>query len=158
MASGDRHAQLERPGLLHRAQGWPTALAAVREERLVLGGSLERPDTIDFTRTAGFTPAYADFKAGLGTGLVVDDDAVRVTVGDKRAKIVWMADVLNLVVGTTEAEWIVSGTTTDDPITPSNVTPRRVSGYGSADVMPITLQGPPAILLHIARGGKTCAS
>ena len=133
----------------------PTAQVAVREERLAFAGSAERPDTIDFTRTAGFTPDYADFKPGLGTGLVVDDDAARVTLGDIRARIVWMTDGLALVVGTTEAEWVVSGATLDDPISPASTKPRRVSGYGSADVMPVVVQGPPSIILHVARGGTT---
>ncbi|ODT88108.1 hypothetical protein [Phenylobacterium sp. SCN 70-31] len=135
--------------------GRPTALVAVREERLALSGSPERPDAIDFTRTAGWTPDFADFKPGLGTGLVVDDDACRTTLGDRRARIVWLIDALVLVAGTTEAEWIVSGATIEDPITPSSVKPRRISEYGSADVMPVLVQGPPPTILHIAKGGTT---
>lgn len=137
------------------ARGRPTALTAVREERLAFAGAPERPDVIDFTRTAGFTPDFADFKPGLGTGLVVDDDACRVQLGDNRARIIWMLDALAFVVGTSEAEWIVSGATLDDPISPASVKPRRVSSFGSADVMPVLVQGPPSVVLHVARGGTT---
>lgn len=135
------------------AEGYPTALVAVREERLALAATLKRPDVIEFTRTAGFTPAFADFKPGLGTGLTVDDDACRVQLGDNRARIVWMVEGIVLAVGTTDAEWIVAGATIDDPISPAAVKPRRVSSYGSADVMPLVVQGPPSLILHVAKGG-----
>lgn len=135
--------------------GWPTALACVREERLVLGATRGAPDILHFSRTAGFTPDFADFKPGLGTGLVVDDDAGKVAVGERRARVVWAVDALGLIVGTTDAEYVVSGATLDDPLSPASVKPRRLSGYGSADVMPVVVQGPPILLIHAAKGGTT---
>lgn len=137
------------------AQGFPTALAAVREERLVLAASLTFPDILHASQTAGFDASGVSFKPGLGTGEVADDDAVRVGVGDKRARIVWMVDGINLIVGTTDAEYIVSGETVEDPLTPAGSKPRRISGHGSSDVMPVVVQGPPILLLHVARGGQT---
>lgn len=137
------------------AKGWPTALAAVREERLALAATLLSPDLIHLSQTAGFDANGATFKPGLGTGEVADDDAVRVGVGDKRARIVWMVDGINLIVGTTDAEYVVSGETVEDPLTPAGSKPRRISGHGSADVMPVVVQGPPVLLLHVARGGQT---
>lgn len=134
-------------------QGWPTALAAIREERLVLAGSKNAPDTVRLSRTAGFTPDVGDFKPGLGTGQVVDDDSVALSVGGKHARIIWAVDTLNLVAGTTEGEWIISGGQIDDPISPASNAPRRISGHGSADVMPVVVQGPPVLLLHVERGG-----
>jgi hypothetical protein len=135
------------------AEGYPTALVAVREERLALAATLKRPDVIEFSRTAGFTPAFADFKPGLGTGLTVDDDACRVQLGDNRARIVWMIEGIVFAVGTTDAEWVVAGATIDDPISPASVKARRVSSHGSADVMPLVVQGPPSLILHVAKGG-----
>lgn len=137
------------------ARGRPTALVAVREERLVFAGSPERPDVVDLSRTAGWTADYADFKPGLGTGLVVDDDACRTTLGDEGARIVWLVDAVVLVAGTTEGEWIIGGATIEDPITPSTIKPVQVSSYGSADVMPVKVQGPPPTILYMALGGTT---
>lgn len=136
-------------------KGWPTALVAVREERLAMAASAYAPDTIHLSQTAGFDASGATFKPGLGTGEVADDDAVRVGVGDKRARIVWLVDGINMIVGTTDGEYIVSGETVEDPLTPSGSKPRRISGHGSADVMPVVVQGPPVLLLHVARGGTT---
>lgn len=141
-------------GAFSLARGYPTAQPAIREERLALAATSGQPGTIELTRTAGFNAVGADFKPGLGTGQVVDDDAVRIECG-AGARVVWLVDAMNLVVGTTDAEWLLSGGTVDDPIAPGSSTVRRLSSQGSADVMPVVVQGPPAILLHVARGGKT---
>lgn len=136
-------------------RGWPTALPAVAEERLVLGATNHSPSYLDLTRTAGFNADFADFKPGLGTGLVVDDDAVRLSVGSQRARIIWMLASTALIVGTTKGEYVVTGGTVDDPIAPSAATPRPLASYGSADVMPVLVQGPPTRVLHVARGEIT---
>lgn len=137
------------------AQGWPTAMSVVREERVAQAATPSCPDTIDLTRTAGFSPAGLDFKPGLGTGLVLDTDAVRLSVGQNRARIVWLMGGTALVAGTTEAEWIITGGTVDDPLSPASATPRQISAHGSADVMPVLVSGPPVRLLHVARGRTT---
>ncbi len=118
-------------------RGWPTAPPAVREERLVLAGGAFTPDRVDFTRTAGYRPTDLDFKPGLGTGRVVDDDAVRRFVGDEGDRIVWLAGSTFLMAGTTAGEFLISGGTVDDPIAPSSIVARPLGEYGSADVMPV---------------------
>jgi hypothetical protein len=155
LASGDVTSNWSEVAL-SAAKGWPTALAAVREERLVLAASTPTaPDTIYLSQTAGFDANGASFKPGLGTGEVADDDAVRVGVGDKRARVVWLVDAINLIAGTTDGEYVVSGETVEDPLTPAGSKPRRISGHGSSDVPPVVVQGPPVLLLHVARGGTT---
>lgn len=134
------------------ARGWPTAPTAVREERLVMAAPPEEPDAIDFTRTAGYKPARLDFKPGLGTGRVVDDDAVRRFVGDERNRIVWMLSSTFLMVGTTDGEFVVSGASLDDPIAPAGCVARGVGEYGSADVMPVLAH---KNALFVAAGGET---
>ncbi len=133
-------------------RGWPSANPAVREERLALAGAAAEPDVIDLTRTAGFSASGLDFTAGLGTGRVVDDDAVRRIVGGDRDRIVWMAGSSFLIVGTTDGEFLVTGATLDDPISPSGCVARPVSEFGSADVMPILAYGS---VLFVAAGGQT---
>lgn len=136
------------------ARGWPCAPVAVREERMAFAATRTNPDVVEMTRTAGFNPTFADFKPGLGTGLVVDDDAVSKGVGQDRARVMWLVDAQNLVVGTTEGEFILSGGTVDDAIAPASITPRRLSSHGSAPVTPVVVQGPPSILLFVPRGGQ----
>lgn len=133
-------------------RGWPTANPAIREERLALAGGAGDPDAIDLTRTAGFSPSAVDFTPGLGTGRVVDDDAVRRLVGGDRDRISWMAGSTFLQVGTTDGEFVVAGGTLDDPITPASSLARPISEFGSADVEPVLAYGG---VLFVAAGGET---
>lgn len=131
-------------------EGWPRALAEEREERLVFGATIRRPGQVDLTRTAGFTPTTTDFKPGLGSGRVVADDAVSLNVGGA-SRVVWLASAAALIAGCTDGEYVLSGSTLDDPITPDGRTARKVSSFGSADVAPLMLQGPPPTILHVLR-------
>lgn len=133
-------------------RGWPTAFPAVREERLALAAPAAEPDAVDFTRTAGFRPDRLDFKPGLGTGRVVDDDAVRRPVGDERNRVVWLAGSTFLLAGTTDGEFLISGSTVDDPISPAGCVARPLGEYGSADVAPVLAHDG---VLFVAAGGET---
>lgn len=133
-------------------RGWPTAPPAVREERMAMAGARSEPDLVAFTRTAGFSPAGLDFKPGLGTGRVVDDDAVRRFVGDERNRIVWLAGATYLLAATTEGEFLISGATIEDPISPSGNVARPLSEFGASDVMPVLAHGH---VLFVAAGGET---
>lgn len=135
-------------------EGYPRALAEEREERLVFAASLNQPGTVDLTRTAGFGPAYGDFKPGLGSGRVVDDDAVRLNVGGA-SRVVWLLSGAALIAGCTDGEYLLSGSTLDDPITPLGRTARKVSTFGSADVAPLLIQGPPPTIIHVLRSRTT---
>lgn len=139
-------------GAYSDVRGWPTANPAVREERLALAGALAEPDGINLTRTAGFGPAIVDFTPGMGTGRVVDDDAVKRFVGGDRDRIVWMEGSTFLLAGTTDGEFIISGATIDDPISPSGCVARPVGEFGSADVMPALAYGG---VMFVAAGGET---
>lgn len=139
-------------GAYSDARGWPTAFPALREERLALAAPAAEPDAVDFTRTAGFRPDRLDFKPGLGTGRVVDDDAVRRPVGDERNRVVWLAGSTFLMAGTTDAEFLISGATVDDPISPSGCVARPLGEYGSADVAPVLAHDG---VLFVAAGGET---
>jgi hypothetical protein len=139
-------------GAYSDARGWPTAFPAVREERLVLAAPAAEPAAVDFTRTAGFRPDRLDFKPGLGTGRVVDDDAVRRPVGDEQNRVVWLMSTTALIAGTTDEEVLITGATVDDPISPSGNAARSVGEYGSADVGPVLAHGG---VLFVAAGGET---
>lgn len=134
------------------ARGWPTANPVVREERLALASCAAEPDMVDFTRTAGFSPSGLDFKAGLGTGRVVDDDAVRRSVGGEREPILWLANSKSLLAGTPVGEYVITGETLEDPISPSGVVARPLSEFGSAPVPPVLAFGS---VLYVAAGGET---
>lgn len=135
-------------------EGYPRALTAEREERLVFGASLNRPGAVDATRTAGFGPAYGDFKPGLGSGRVVDDDAVRLNASGSE-RVVWLMSATVLVAGTTGGEYALSGGQLDEPMTPEGRRASPLSKHGNADVRPLLISGPPPALLHLLRDRKT---
>lgn len=132
--------------------GYPSAWPEIWEERLVMAATPTRPDTVDLTRTNGFSPSVWDFKPGLGTGRVVDDDAIRRSVAGGRGRIVWMAVNTFLMAGTTEEELVIYGSQVDEPLAPASWVVRGVSDFGSADVPPVKAHG---ALLHVAADGKT---
>jgi hypothetical protein len=118
------------------AQGWPRMWPTMREERLVDGATAANLDMIDLTGTASFGPTSADFKPGLGTGQVLDTDAIRRRVGGGGAEILWSHVINYLVVGTTDGEYLIAGSVLDEPLSPSAVTVKPLSDFGSADVYP----------------------
>mgnify|MGYP004417262121 CR=1 FL=1 len=132
-------------------QGYPSALVEEREERLCFAATTARPGKVDMTRTAGWSPDYGDFKPGMGSGRVVDDDAVSLDVGGS-SRVVWLLSGSSLIAGCTDGEYVVSGSTLDDPIVPSGRKARPISRFGSADVAPILIQGPPPAIIHVQRG------
>lgn len=134
-------------------EGFPRALAAEREERLVFGSTLTRPGQVDATRTAGFGPAYGDFRPGLGTGRVVEDDAVRLTAAGAE-RLVWLMSATVLIAGTTGGEYALSGSQLDEAMTPDGRRANPLSKYGNADVEPLLIAGPPPALLHVSRSRK----
>lgn len=134
-------------------EGWPRAMAEEREERLIFGGTLKQPGRVDATRSFGFGPNYGDFKPGLGTGRVVDDDAVALNVGGA-SRLVWLTSATMLLAGCTDGVHVVSGPTLDDPMTPAGRRSRRILRQGCADVAPLLVEGPPPAVLYVVRGKR----
>lgn len=136
-----------------KVEGYPRALVEEREERLAFASSLGRRGTVDLTRTAGWRPDYGDFKPGLGTGRVVDDDAIRLDVGGT-SRVVWLLSASVLVAGCTDGEYVLSGSQQDEPMTPKARRAPPVSAFGNADVAPLLVEGPPPAILHVQRNRK----
>lgn len=114
------------------AAGWPRA-ATIHQERVVFGGAASSPDTIYLSRVEEYGPDYVDFKAGLGTGLVVDSDAVRRSFGTGQVQqILHFVSFERLYAFTSEAVHIVSGPSIDEPITPAAASARERCAFGAA--------------------------
>ena len=110
-------------GVWSTKRGYPKTIAFF-EDRLVYAGSAYRPDTI----WGSVTGDYNNMKAGAE-----DDDAVVFTLSSKQINAIqWLVSKDKLLLGTSGAEWTISGG--DDPLTPSNVKAEQQSIYGSADL------------------------
>lgn len=104
------------------------------EQRLLLAGSTDNPQTFWYSQTGDFENMRPDD----GSGTVADDDALDFTISaDEVNAIRWMTPGTSLVIGTTGGEWVV---TSDGPIvTPTDIEVKRHTKHGSANVAPIRI-------------------
>ena len=96
------------------------------EQRLVFAGTTDEPQTIFFS-------AAGDYE-NMTTGTNAGDAMVYTIAANQVNAIRYMKAVRTLVVGTTGGEYTVSADGTDASITPTNITIKRQSSYGSANV------------------------
>lgn len=110
--------------------GWPNAIV-FHEQRMILGGSLEQPQTI-----WGSTFDIEDFTAGTN-----DDDAYSFTIAaNKKNPIEWLASNVVLNIGTLGGEFFASSS--GSTITPTDISIKQIGQYGSAEnVAPLIANG-----------------
>jgi hypothetical protein len=119
-------------GAFSAANGWPAA-ATIHQERLFLGQTRAEPDTLHASATAGYGPGQADFKPGLGTGLVVDSDAVKRTLtGGQVRPILHLVSAGALYCFTPRTVEVVSGPSDREPITPAGAAAISRPGFGAS--------------------------
>lgn len=119
-----------RFGAFGGARLWP-ALGTIYEERLILARSIDLPSTIWGSKTGDLTNFGP---SNLADGVVADDNAFSFTIADDQVNdINWLSSGRNLLIGTEGAEHSLSGGTSSGyaPVTPTNVTIKRESNYGS---------------------------
>lgn len=123
-------------------EGYPGAISFF-EERLVFAGSLGLPQTLWFSQTADWTNML------IGAN---DSDAMIYTIAADQVNVIrWLAPQNSLLIGTIGAEWQISASSDDDPLTPTNVSARRQGSYGSEALQPILLNN---VVLFWQRHGR----
>jgi len=96
------------------------------EQRLVFAGTISEPQTLYFSKAGD----YENMTAGTNA-----DDAMVYTIASNQVNAIrYMKAVRTLVVGTTGGEFTVSADGTDAAVTPTNVTIKRQSSFGAANV------------------------
>lgn len=127
-----------RLGSWSATTGYPST-GAFFEQRLYAAGITDQPQTFWASQTADFENHGPDSDPTTGTydGTVQDDDALDFTISaDNVNAIRWMsAGEDTLSIGTTGGEWIPSAT--GSVITPSDITVRRQTTHGSAQIAPV---------------------
>lgn len=125
-------------------RGWPIC-GTFHSGRLWIGGSKSRPTTLWGSRVG----IFYDF--ALGTQL--DDDGIEATLDtDQLNRITNVYSGRNLMVFTTGAEFIIP-TSTNDPITPGNISTLRQSRVGSQRGLRVTdIEGG---VLYVQNGGQS---
>ena len=132
--------------------GYPST-GAFFEQRLYAAGNTDQPQTFWASQTGNFENHSPDSDPTAGTfdGTVQDDDALDFTISaDNVNAIRWMsAGEDTLSIGTTGGEWVPSST--GAVITPSDVTVRRQTTHGSAQVVPVRVDN---IVLFVQRAKR----
>jgi len=125
-------------------RGWPHAVAISTEERLTFAGSPSFPLTI----WGSVSGDYTDMTAG-----VLDDDAIIFTlVGAGRQNAIrWLVTKDAMVIGTYGGEHLLGATDDKEALTPTNVTAKIQSTYGSEDIQAILVGDS---ILFVQRGGR----
>ena len=128
-----------RIGAWSNTSGFPAAVAFY-EQRLFWAGSSEQPQTLWGSKSGD----YENHTPGT-----LDDDPVIYTLAtDQVNRIRWLSPGKILAVGTVGGEFNVSGSTTSDPLTPTNVRVVREGTRGSSEHSPVRIDN---VVLYIQR-------
>ena len=100
------------------------------EQRLVFAGTDTEPQTLFFSKSGDYE--------NMTTGTNADDAMVYTIASNQVNRIRYLKSVRTLIVGTTGGEFTVSADGTNAAVTPTNVTIKKQSSYGTANVDAIT--------------------
>lgn len=123
-----------RLGTWSDAVGWP-AVVNFHEDRLFFAGATSNPQRLD----ASVTSEYANFAPSAADGTVSATNALSFVFNANDVNVVrWIiSDEKGLLVGTAGGEWLVRPSSSGEALTPSNITAKRSTKYGSANVQSI---------------------
>tara|TARA_B100001093_G_scaffold256379_1_gene245185 strand:- start:6092 stop:8023 length:1932 start_codon:yes stop_codon:yes gene_type:complete len=103
------------------------------DQRLIFGGSKELPNHIFFSKTAEF------FNFDVGTGL--DNESIQVQIAENQvSEIKSLSSLRHLSIFTSEKELFVP-TVDDKPLTPSTISIKTQTSFGSSEVSPVEFDG-----------------
>ena len=112
-------------GAFSDTTGHPSSVSFF-EQRLVFAGTTAEPQTLYFSKSGD----YENMTAGTDA-----DDAMIYTIASNQVNAIrYLKAQRTLIVGTTGGEFTVSADGTDAAITPTNITIKKQSSYGSANV------------------------
>lgn len=118
-------------GVWSDTTGYPAAVT-FHEDRLAFAGAAETPQRIDLSESSdyeSFAPSELDQSVIDSNGLSFSFNANDVNV------VRWiLSDAKGLIAGTVGGEWLVSPSSRGEALTPTNITAKRSSKHGSADI------------------------
>lgn len=126
-----------RLGVYSETTGWPRVIAFF-QDRLVIASNDRFADRYDLSRTAGYGIETLRFAPSDKDGTVTDDAAIGGNLlSGKVNTIQWAAsNARGLILGTAGREWILTPSSTNEALTPSNQKADPFSSNGSAYVQP----------------------
>lgn len=137
-----------RLGAWSAGRGYPSVVTFF-EQRLVWANTKSQPQSFWMSQSGDLEKMRPDSFEG-GTIEVQDDDGLDFTIAaDQVNAIRWMSPGRQLILGTSGGEWSV---TSDGPVlTPLDLTVRRESTNGSANILPVRIS---SIVLFVQRAKR----
>ena len=125
---------LWRLGIYSDTTGYPGAVT-FHEDRLFLGGATNAPQRIDGSKTGD----YENFSPTNFDGTVNPDNSVGFAFNSNDVNVIrWLAsDERGLASGTVAGEWITTPSTQGEALTPTNITAKKSTSWGSENVQPV---------------------
>lgn len=138
-----------RLGAWSATTGYP-ATATLFEQRLVLAGSTDNPQTFWASQSADFENMTPDNRDGTNDGTVEDDDALSFTLGAEQVNAIrWISGGAQLFIGTVGGEFLVKSS--GGVLKPTDIDVKQHTTHGSADIQPVRA-GP--VVLYIQAAGR----
>lgn len=125
------------------------AAVCFHEDRLIFGGAPSSPQRID----GSYSSNYENFGETLPDGTVTDANAYSFSLNASEVDYIqWMSgDQKGLLVGANSAEWILRPSVNGEAITPTNVSAKRNTAWGSTQTQSILVG---LSTMHVRRGGR----
>ncbi len=125
-----------RLGAWSGTTGYPQ-VSSFFEQRLYVAATSDQPQTFWASQTADFE----NFKPDDDTGTIEADDALNFTLSANDVNAIrWLsAGEDTLVIGTEGGEWVPASSSSGAVITPLDITVRRQTTHGSAQIQPVRI-------------------
>lgn len=123
-----------RLGVYGTANGYPSCCMFF-EDRLFFAGCTNYPQRIDGSQSS----LYENFAPSKTDATVVDSNALAFTLNAADVNVIrWMMDdEKGLIIGTVAGEWILRPSSLSQALTPTNVTAKRSTAFGSANLQAV---------------------
>lgn len=137
-----------RLGAFSQTTGYP-GTACFHEDRLSFAGCPGDPERIFASNTSD----YENFAPTQPDGTVIDSNALTFGLNANDVNLVeWLnSDEKALLGGTTSAEWTIRPSLTSEAMTPTNISAKRSTKWGSTSLQPVTVS---KSTMYIQRGGR----
>ena len=123
-----------RLGVWSGTTGYP-ACCTFFEDRLFFAGSTNNPQRMDGSSSG----LYENFAPSKTDGTVVDSNALAFSLNASDVNVIrWMIDdEKGLLIGSVGGEWILRPNSLSEALSPTNVTAKRSTAFGSANVQAV---------------------
>ena len=123
-----------RMGLYGGANGYPSSVT-FHEDRLILAGCPAYPQRFDGSNSSD----YENFAPSAVSGPISNSNAYGFSLNANDVNAIrWcVSDEKGLCIGTTGGEWVVRPSINTEALSATNVSAKRASSYGSANVQPV---------------------